>query len=124
MAAVLPETEVSIPLLRWAALRDPLLAPEAEDLRRIGSPAIPRLRALRLDSLLYLATGNDAPAQRVYDKVWELQRRAASALLEAASNAGIFTVVIKGSEVVNRYFGGRGLSFLNDIDLLEIGRAN
>src|ERR1051325_8906792 len=118
MAAVLPETEVSVSLLRWAALRHSLGAREAGDLLRIATPSIPQLRARRIDSLLYLATGNDSAAQRVYDKVWALQRKAASALLQAASDAGVFTVVMKGSEVVNRYFGGRGVSFLNDIDLL------
>jgi hypothetical protein len=50
--------------------------------------------------------------------VWALQRAAASQILHAASDEGVFTVVIKGSEVLNRYFQSRGLSFLNDIDIL------
>lgn len=113
-----PALEVYLSVLSWAAhRRNP--APERRDeLLRHGLPLIPQLRAKRIDSLLYLACARDDPAQRVYDKVWTIQRRAAHALLRELDASGVYTVVMKGAEIVERFFGGHGLTFLNDVDLL------
>ncbi len=110
-------------LLGWSADRTPLSGDARARLRREAAEHLDILRSKQIDSLYYLAVDPDHPIQRVYDKTWRAQREAATQLVQALARADVRPVLFKGVELLNSAFDGRGLGFLNDVDVLVERRA-
>jgi len=72
----------------------------------------------KIDSLLFLALGSRKGEQRLYNKVWRLQRAELIRALSALGKAKINCLVFKGAEFVERYYHPHSMNVLADLDLL------
>jgi len=119
---------IGIELLRWSAKRNRLTAEAAKQLLQRARPSLEWLRERRIDSLLFLAARHNAPAQRLYDKVWRAQRVALLQTLRHLISEGVHIMVCKGAELNARFYGERGLHAACDVDLLvptaQLGTAH
>lgn len=90
--------------------------------RALSSPPKPcSLAALterKIDTLYYLQYESAASAQSLYDKVWKAQRAALQEVVAAFSASDVVPIVVKGAEFINRFFCGRSIGLMNDIDVL------
>jgi hypothetical protein len=108
----------AIDLLSWSPHLGSVPLDKQENLSQIGSDQIGALRERKVDSLLYLATDPASYTQRVYDKVWQLQRRWLITLCDALAAAQISFIVFKGAEFLERWYKPHALGFMDDCDLL------
>jgi len=84
-----------------------------------GSAGFAWLLRRRIDALL---DGN--PLQSLYNRLWQAQRAALVEALTALEQAGVEAIVFKGAEFHTRYFDGRALGGMTDVDVLvRRGRA-
>lgn len=114
-------------LLLARLAHDGLVRDSAGALWNVGQPHLPQLHHKQIDSLLFWDAGRNPPEQRVYDRVWALQRGALAEVQAALEAAGVPALTFKGGEYLEWLFGSRGLGILNDLDLLvprpKIGEA-
>jgi Uncharacterised nucleotidyltransferase len=76
------------------------------------------LERAKLDSLYYITCEPEAPAQTLYQKVWDIQRQAAEEATCALAGGGVSPLLFKGADFLIRYFNCNALSLLADIDIL------
>lgn len=79
--------------------------------------ALTALETLQVDGLVDHGNGR-TPLQRVYDRVWQLQRSAACEIAAEGARRGFAPVIFKGADYIERYFSGRSPSIMGDIDVL------
>lgn len=96
---------------------------EREGLGSIGEKDLQELARVKLDSLFYLACQPNAPRQRLYDAAWRVERAALLELIGALDVAGVRSLVFKGAEHIERWYGSRPLSLMADVDIL-VDRAS
>jgi hypothetical protein len=106
----------ALELIRWANHRNCALNGVSQDFPVPQTLSI--LQRRKIDSLAYLRSGSNHVAQNVYDKVWQVQRRALDRLLSDLASAGVRTLTFKGSYYVPTYFDDHALSLQNDVDIL------
>lgn len=75
------------------------------------------LQRVQIDGLVMQGTDR-TPLQRVYDRVWQAQRRAASRFAGHCAEQQIRNLIFKGADYLERYFDGRCPSILGDVDVL------
>lgn len=76
------------------------------------------------DSLYYLAGGQiDCGLQPIYQRMADRQAAFTAEIVGVLASSGIVPLVVKGSELRARLFGGRGLSNSTDVDLLVAADA-
>lgn len=92
-------------------------APPALD-KVVVASELDGLEAAGLDSLYFLAFDDSHPRQLLFDAVWARQRAACEEVQAAASAAGIECLLFKGAAHLDRWFGGRALGCMTDVDLL------
>jgi hypothetical protein len=110
--------DAALRLLR-SCLHGLTLSPDDHELVRArGLPHLTILRKRRIDSLLYLSCRIDTPAQQAYDRVWRAQRELLLAVVGELERRGVPTVIFKGAQFLERWYGGHSLGFLADVDLL------
>jgi len=106
----------AVQLLRWCAKRHPFNDAERQ---RLAVPVhLEKLRARRIDSLAYLALGLNPSVQRVYQKLWDLQKSVLDSVIAALKQRSVPTLVFKGAEFLSRHFHSRAIGMLFDVDLL------
>jgi len=105
--------DLVVRLLAWA-VRPPAatFVESAQDGRHLSL-----LRERGIDSLWVLARGIDDPAQRIYERVWQEQRRLLAEFHAAMQAEGIACLALKGMPLVQRWHG-RALGCMSDVDLL------
>ena len=107
-------SELAIELLAWAVRPACAVERRADD----EPLRLPMLRERGIDSLWVFAHGVDDPVQRVYDKVWREQLRLAAEFDAAMRSERIPCLALKGLPLAARWFGGRALGCMGDIDVL------
>ena len=83
-----------------------------------SAPSIDKLKSRRIDSLLYWKSASDVPEQRLYDRLWRLQRDTLTEIVSRSCAAGIEPIVFKGAEFLSSCFASRSVGMLYDVDLL------
>jgi hypothetical protein len=106
--------ELAVQLLAWAVRP----ACRVERRRDDEQERLPMLRERGIDSLWVFAHGVDDATQRVYDKVWREQLRLAAEFDAAMRSERIACLALKGLPLAARWFGGRALGCMGDIDVL------
>jgi hypothetical protein len=119
--------ELELSLLRWCFRGLEIPGEAASRLAEEAAGHTEALRRHKIDSLLYIGCSLDAPAQRVYDKVWKCQREALLTLIGLLLERGISPIVFKGGEFLAASFDPHAVGLNNDVDLLvhahELGAA-
>ena len=118
-----PWLAAAVELLAWCAYRQPLEDRTVRKLKATAECFLPVLKEKRIDSLFYLTCDPDAPTQRLYDKVWAIQKETLLEVGRAFAREGIDFYLFKGSESSERFYGSRGLGLFADIDML-VGRSD
>ena len=113
-----PWAEAALRLLAWSGERAVLGDDARARLLELAPEALPGLARRNVDSLHYLACEPEAPRQRLYDAVWEVQRAALAGVLAALEADGVPALVFKGAETVPKRYGSRALGFMADVDVL------
>jgi hypothetical protein len=117
--------QAAIHLLSLQGRRARLAAGEIAGLLAEQALLVPPLRHRRIESLLYFACHQNPPPQRAYDKAWHAQRQAMDLIVRALMEAGVTPIIFKGAEFLAEWYGGSGICFIYDIDILvhrqEIG---
>lgn len=72
----------------------------------------------KLDSLYYLASDEAHPRQRLYQRIWSVQREGLGEVLRELERSRVPVAVFKGAEFVAGYFRDQAIACANDVDLL------
>ncbi len=99
-------------LLKWCA--DPASTHESET----DPDVLSGLRERKVDSLFFLKNGIQSPYQRVYDRLWSVQRQYFEQVIAEFNARDIPLIVFKGAEMVEGYFNSRSIGILCDVDFL------
>jgi hypothetical protein len=110
--------KAALRLLAWSAARTQLGQRDRAELKRIVPAHLEALRERGLDSLFYLSSYPNAVEQRVYDKVWRVQREALTALLGALEHEGVLGIVFKGAQAFESHYRSRAVGLMSDCDVL------
>lgn len=78
----------------------------------------PILRAWKIDSLAWFASGRRTVRQQIYEKIWALQRIELLAVIEEARRANIRLLTFKGAELCEALFSSQPIGIYADVDLL------
>jgi hypothetical protein len=113
-----PWLAAGLELLAWCAHRQPLDDRTVRKLKTTAECFLPVLKEKRLDSLFYLTCAPDAPRQRLYDKVWAIQKQTLLEVGGLFAREGIDFYLFKGSESSERWYNSRALGLFVDIDML------
>lgn len=109
---------LAIDLLRRCAkglIAEPHASARSE---RLAVSHLDELTRLQIDSLYYICYDRNSPTQRLYDRVWDLQRKAARIILTELTGRGLAPVLFKGGEFLAAHYGDRSLAIMADVDLL------
>jgi hypothetical protein len=93
----------------------------------ISDSAWHRLRAMKIDGLLWAVDKRAAALQRGYVRIEAMQQASAAQAVQALLAHEVTPLAFKGVDLTPRYFADGSPSAMNDVDLLvrrdEIGRA-
>jgi hypothetical protein len=100
-------------LLRWCRDRDgsPALASDA-------CTHLAALQAREIDGLLHLALRKEHPLQAACDRLFAVQRAALCEVAEELARRRVEPVVLYDAEAIARFFDGRGVGVLPELELL------
>lgn len=90
-----------------------------EEADRIITPEAERWLARRqIDSLLYIYRKTVCPPQRVYDRLWSIQRSALQEVVELLDGDGVPAIVFKGAEFLAGGYEPHSIGAMVDVDIL------
>ncbi|MBY5336073.1 nucleotidyltransferase family protein [Rhizobium leguminosarum] len=117
--SVLPQwSSFACDMISWSPDFSEIPAALVNQSKTLNPDDIERLRKMRVDSLVYLASDPTSVRQRLYDRLWRLQRKILISAIETLNDASIQFLVFKGAEFVERYFDGHSIGMLYDVDIL------
>ena len=108
----------ALTLLRQAGLGSLAGCLQADSFADPAGAFLNTLRDRKIDSLAYLAGMDPWQRQNLYDRIFTVQRMAAGQLSTELAAKGADPLVFKGLEIAQRFFAGRGIGMMTDVDVL------